>query len=189
MGNWMSLTRLVVALVAAGVLSAAVPAAQNSAATEWSRFRGPNGSGHAVGTEFPTEFNKTTNMVWRLALPPGHSSPIVWKDRIYLTAFRGEALFTIAIDRASGKLLWERQAPETKTRILDKRNNPASPSPAVEDDRVYVFFPDYGLLAYDAAGKELWQMRLGPFDNIYGMGAHRQNNTSACPAVEATDTR
>jgi outer membrane protein assembly factor BamB len=54
---------------------------------------------------------------------------------------------------------------------VDKRNNPASPSVALEENRVYVFFPDYGLLAYDAAGKELWRKPLGPFDNIYGMGA------------------
>ena len=57
------------------------------------------------------------------------------------------------------------------TKIIDKRNNPASPSPAVEENRIYVFFPDYGLLAYDAAGKELWKVPLGPFNNIYGMGA------------------
>ncbi len=158
-------------LIAAGVVGSAAPAAQQSTATAWSRFRGPNGSGQAIGGEFPIEFNKTTNILWRLPLPQGHSSPIVWKDRIYLTAFRGEALFTMAIDRASGTIVWDRQAPETKTVIVDKRNNPASPSPAVEDDRVYVFFPDYGLLAYDSAGKELWRMRLGPFDNIYGMGA------------------
>ena len=110
-------------------------------------------------------------MLWRLALPKGHSSPIIWKDRIYLTAFRGDALFTIAVDRATGKQLWERQAPETKTKIVDKRNNPASPSPALEENRVYVFFPDYGLIAYDAAGKELWKKPLGPFNNIYGLGA------------------
>lgn len=139
--------------------------------TEWSRFRGPNGSGHASGTAFPTEFNQTKNMLWRLPLPKGHSSPIIWKDRIYLTAFRGDALFTMAIDRTSGKLIWERQAPETKTNVVDKRNNPASPSPALEENRVYVFFPDYGLITYDAAGKEIWKKPLGPFNNIYGMGA------------------
>ena len=54
---------------------------------------------------------------------------------------------------------------------IDKRNNAASPSPAVEGDGVYVFFPDYGLVAYDAAGTERWTMPLGPFNNIYGMGA------------------
>lgn len=163
---------VVAAVLAAGLLAGvAALSAQQPSTTDWARFRGPNGSGHAIGDRFPTEFGKDKNMLWRLPLPQGHSSPIIWKDRIYLTAFRGDALFTMAIDRATGTLLWERQAPETKTRILDKRNNPASPSPVLEDNRVYVFFPDYGLIAYDAAGKELWQKRLGPFDNIYGMGA------------------
>jgi outer membrane protein assembly factor BamB len=110
-------------------------------------------------------------MLWRLPLPPGHSSPILLGDRIYLTAFRGETLMTMAIDRARGSIVWERPAPEVKTRFIDKRNNAASPSPAVEADGVYVFFPDYGLIAYDAAGTQLWSMPLGPFSNIYGMGS------------------
>ena len=58
-----------------------------------------------------------------------------------------------------------------KTNVVDKRNNPASPSPAVEENGVYVFFPDYGLVAYDRSGREQWRMPLGPFTNIYGMGA------------------
>jgi len=124
---------------AVAVLTLASVLSAQKSPTEWTRFRGPNGSGHATGSGFPTEFNKTKNMLWRLPLPQGHSSPIIWNDRIYLTAFRGDALFTMAIDRQTGTLLWERQAPETKTRILDKRNNPASPSPALENDRVYVF--------------------------------------------------
>jgi outer membrane protein assembly factor BamB len=155
----------------AGMFMVSALSAQQQPSASWSRFRGPNGSGHAEGTTFPTEFSKEKNMLWRLPLPQGHSSPIIWKDRIYLTGFRGDALFTIAVDRESGKLLWERQAPETKTRVVDKRNNPASPSPVLEENRVYVFFPDYGLLAYDASGKELWRKPLGPFNNIYGMGA------------------
>ena len=164
----MKSSRLLLAvLLVSGVASLS---AQQSA-TDWSRFRGPNGSGQARGDKFPTEFSQTKNMLWRLALPKGHSSPIIWKDRIYLTAFRGDELFTIAVDRATGKQLWERKAPETKTKIVDKRNNPASPSPALEENRVYVFFPDYGLIAYDADGKELWKKPLGPFNNIYGMGA------------------
>jgi outer membrane protein assembly factor BamB len=138
---------------------------------DWSRFRGPNGSGISSATGIPTEFGPAKNLLWRLDLPQGHSSPILLGDRIYLTAFRGEALLTLAIDRQSGKVLWERTAPQVKTKIVDKRNNPASPSPAVEANGVYVFFPDYGLIAYDASGKQLWTMPLGPFNNIYGMGA------------------
>jgi outer membrane protein assembly factor BamB len=77
----------------------------------------------------------------------------------------------MAIDRLKGRVLWERVAPTVKTKVVDKRNNPASPSPAVDETGAYVFFPDYGLIAYDAAGKERWTMPLGPFTNIYGMGA------------------
>jgi hypothetical protein len=140
-------------------------------ATEWSRFRGPNGSGISSASKIPTEFGPGRNQLWRLPLPQGHSSPILFGDRIYLTGFRGDTLVTMAIDRMQGKVIWEKAAPPVKTRIIDKRNNAASPSPAVEDDGVYVFFPDYGLVAYDAKGAELWTMPLGPFNNIYGMGA------------------
>ena len=104
-------------------------------------------------------------------MPQGHSSPILLDDRIYLTGLRADRLVTLAIDRASGRILWERAAPLVKTRVIDKRNNPASPSPAVERDAVFVFFPDYGLIAYERSGKERWAMPLGPFTNIYGMGA------------------
>jgi hypothetical protein len=137
----------------------------------WSRFRGPNGSGVSTATNVPIEFGPSKNLLWRLALPRGHSSPIIFGDRIYLTAFRGEDLLTIAIDRQAGRILWERPAPSVKTRVVDKRNNPASPSPAVDETGVYVFFPDYGLIAYDTTGQQRWTMPLGPFNNIYGMGA------------------
>ena len=140
-------------------------------APDWSRFRGPNGSGISTATKVPTEFGPDKNLLWRLPLPQGHSSPILQGDRIYLTALRDDTLVTIAIDRGTGKILWERGAPQVKTVVVDKRNNPASPSPAVEDNGVYVFFPDYGLIAYDRGGKQLWAMPLGPFNNIYGMGA------------------
>jgi outer membrane protein assembly factor BamB len=144
-----------------------------SAATapDWSRFRGPNGSGVSSATRVPVEFGPAKNLLWRTELPQGHSSPILEGGRIYLTGFRDDVLVTLAIDRASGRIIWERPAPKVETKVVDKRNNPASPSPAVEPDGVYVFFPDYGLIAYDASGSERWTMPLGPFSNIYGMGA------------------
>lgn len=138
---------------------------------DWSRFRGPNGSGISSATSVPTEFGSSKNLLWRLPLPPGHSSPILHRDRIYLTAYRGNTLLTLAVDRNEGRVLWERAAPEVETRVVDKRNNPASPSPAVDDEGVFVFFPDYGLVGYDLSGKALWDIPLGPFNNIYGMGA------------------
>ena len=122
-------------------------------------------------TGVPTEFGPSRNQLWRLPVPQGHSSPVLLEDRIYLTGNRDGALVTLAIDRGTGRTIWEKAAPPVKTRLVDKRNNPASPSPAVERNGVYVFFPDYGLIGYDGAGRQRWAIPLGPFNNIYGMGA------------------
>jgi outer membrane protein assembly factor BamB len=138
---------------------------------EWARFRGPNGSGVSESGALPTEFGPAKNVIWKTDLPQGHSSPIIFANRIYLTAFRDGQLLSLAIDRATGKVLWEREAPRNRREKLDSRNHPASPSAAADGERVVFFFADYGLLAYDVNGKELWRRPLGPFNNVYGMGA------------------
>jgi outer membrane protein assembly factor BamB len=158
-------------VIPAAVVLLAATATIAAAPPDWSRFRGPNGSGVSSATRVPTQFGPSRNQLWRLPVPPGHSSPILFGDRIYLTGLRAGALVTLAIDRATGRVVWDRAAPSVKTRIVDKRNNPASPSPAVERNGVYVFFPDYGLIGYNGAGDERWSVPLGPFTNIYGMGA------------------
>jgi outer membrane protein assembly factor BamB len=116
-------------------------------------------------------FGPAENLVWKTELPAGHSSPILTADRVFLTAVEGETLFTYALDRTTGRILWKREAPRTRVTKIDSRNNPASPSPAVDEKGVYVFFPDYGILAYDFEGDERWRHPLGPFQNVYGMGA------------------
>jgi outer membrane protein assembly factor BamB len=147
------------------LLAAAPPA------SEWARFRGPNGSGVAEVAGLPVEFGPTRNVIWKTDLPQGYSSPIVYGNRIFLTGIRDGRLLCFAIDRASGKVLWEREVPRDRREKLDQRNHPASPSAAADGEHVYFFFADYGLLAYDVNGKELWRKPLGPFNNIYGMGA------------------
>jgi len=139
--------------------------------TDWSRFRGPNGSGISETKGLPVEFGPEKNVVWKVDLPQGYSSPIIHGDRIFLTALRDQALVTIAVDRTSGKVLWERAAPRARTEKLDRRNRPAAASAATDGERVSVFFGDYGLITYDVNGKELWKQPLGPFNNVYGMGA------------------
>ena len=144
-----------------------------SPATEadWSRFRGPNGSGLSDTTGLPAEFSPAVNVVWKTELPQGYSSPVVFANRIFLTGYRGDTLLTFAVDRATGKLLWEKEAPRDRKEKLDKRNHPAAASAATDGASVFTFFGDYGLLAYDVDGRELWRTPLGPFNNIYGMGA------------------
>ena len=145
--------------------------AQSASNPDWIRFRGPNGSGVSVAKNVPIEFGPNKNLLWRVELPVGYSSPILFRDRVYLTGVRDKTLVTFVLDRATGKTIWERTAPAEARPPVDKRNNPASPSVAVEATALYVFFPDYGLVSYDLAGKELWKLPLGPFNNIYGMGA------------------
>ena len=141
-----------------------------ASAQDWSRFRGPNGSGVAAVEGLPDRLDEDT-LAWRTELAPGHSSPVVHSGRVFLTAQEGEELVTIALDAETGEPLWSAAAPPTEIAKIDGRNHPASPSAAVDEERVVVFFPDFGLLAYDHEGNELWKHPLGPFQNVYGMGA------------------
>src|SRR6266540_804403 len=75
-------------------------------ASEWPQFRGPNASGISDETKLPVEFGPDRNVVWKTALPPGHSSPSVAGDKIFLTAIENDKLYTIALQRATGRILW-----------------------------------------------------------------------------------
>ena len=140
-------------------------------ATDWDRFRGPDGGGVVETGKLPSSFGEKRNLHWRTALPAGHSSPIVSNGRVFLTAFEGDELLVICLDAASGKVLWRKAAPRDRKSSVDKRNSPASPSAAADGQAIYVFFQDAGLVSYDYQGKLLWRTPLGPFQNVYGMGA------------------
>ncbi len=139
--------------------------------TDWNRFRGPNGCGVADAVNLPTEFGPDKNLIWRIDLPTGYSSPVIAHGKIFVTAVVDEQLFTICLKQATGEELWRQEAPRDRKEPLDPHNNPASPSPVVDDSGVYVFFPDFGLIAYSLDGQLKWKHPLGPFTNLYGMGA------------------
>lgn len=141
------------------------------AAADWTQFRGPNGSGVSPSKDLPEHFDAQKNVVWRTALPLGHSSPVFTTDHIFVTAFEGKTLLTICLDRASGKVLWRRQAPREREEVFQQTNGPASPSPVTDGTNVYVFFGDFGLLSYGPDGNERWRVPLGPFNNVNGHGS------------------
>jgi len=87
--------------------------------SDWARFRGPNGSGVAEVGALPAEFGPTRNVIWKTDLPQGYSSPIVHGNHIYLTGVRAGQLLSFALDRTTGKVLWEREAPRTRREKLD----------------------------------------------------------------------
>src|SRR5579862_2071612 len=100
-----------------------------AAASDWTRFRGPNGSGVNETTGLPAEFGPQQNLVWRTPLPPGHSSPLLVGDRIFLTAYEGDRLLTFCLDRSTGKIQWRREVPRQRNEKLYPQNSPASPTP------------------------------------------------------------
>ncbi len=144
-------------------------------AQDWSQFRGPNGSGVSTTTGVPVEFGPNKNILWKTELPPGHSSPVLTRDRIFVTAHTKEKdnykLLVISLDRQTGKVVWQREVPRSRIGRLQDVNGPASPSPVTDGSNVYAFFQEFGLVSYDAAGKERWKLPLGPFNMFYGFGA------------------
>jgi outer membrane protein assembly factor BamB len=141
------------------------------AAANWTQFRGPNGSGISSSKDLPEHFDMQRNVVWRTALPAGHSSPVFTADHIFVTAVEGKTLLTICLDRASGKVIWRREAPREREEYFQNTNGPASPSPVTDGANVYVFFGDFGLLSYGPEGNERWRLPLGPFNNVNGHGS------------------
>lgn len=143
-----------------------------SRADAWPQFRGNNASGRAAGdAALPTQIGPETNVVWSVEVPSGHSSPVVYGDRIYLTAVEDERLWTLALDRSSGKELWRQEAPHDSLEEIHTIGSYAQPTPVTDGQYVVSLFGSSGLYAYDRDGKQQWHMPLGPFSNNFGAGS------------------
>jgi outer membrane protein assembly factor BamB len=127
--------------------------------SDWPQFRGSMGA--SVGTgEPPVTFGPTTNILWQVPVASGDSSPIIWGERLFLTALNGDKLETDCYDRSKGTLLWRKPAPATRLEPAHRLSSPATPTPATDGERLYVYFGSYGVLAYDFAGNEIWRREL-----------------------------
>lgn len=157
-------------IVAASIGCAAGNA--NVLAGDWLQFRGPNASGIAVGSgALPADITPDRHVVWKTPLPPGHSSPVVAGSRIFLTGVRDGRLLTLGLDRQSGKVLWEAEAPHETLETVHRIGSHAQSSPATDGRHVVSFFGSSGLYCYDTDGRELWRHRMGPFKNDFGAGS------------------
>jgi outer membrane protein assembly factor BamB len=139
--------------------------------SDWSRFRGPNGSGVSDALNLPVTFDPKQNVVWKAVVPPGHSSPILSNDRIFLTAYEDKKLVVICLERSTGKELWRRSIIKNRSERRSMGNDPATPTPATDGKNIYAFFSDFGLLSYDPQGTERWRVALGPFTVPHGMAS------------------
>lgn len=138
---------------------------------QWTQFRGPNGSGVDSTAGYPTEFSPSKNVIWKKEIPYGQSSPVLAGGHVYLTAAEPSRLLTICLDARTGRELWRREIPRKKPQTIFRANDPASPTPAADENGVVAFFAELGLVAYSADGKDRWSVPLGPFKNFYGMAA------------------
>ncbi len=139
----------------------------------WPQLRGPGGEGVAKGKDkFPTQFGPAKNVLWKVSLPSGWSSPCIAGDRIFVTGFdaKTKKLETLCLDRLTGKMLWRNEAPVKKLESVHKTSSVAASTPASDGERVYVYFGSYGLLCYDLAGKELWKLPLPATRVRFGSG-------------------
>ena len=164
------MTRLFPALLGVGVWCAAAAAGP----PEWPQFRGPGGAGIADGQKLPTKLGPDTNVKWKVPVPPGMSSPVIAGDKLFLTAFDGGKLWTVAYARADGKERWRREAPAKAIEAYHKtESSPAASTPATDGERVVSYFGSCGLICYDLAGNELWRHELpvAQTNNDFGTGS------------------
>lgn len=144
-------------------LASAPCAAEERTIPRWPQFRGPAGLGVAVDqTRYPGQIGLKKNLLWKVLLPLGQSSPCIWGERIFLTGFAKDRnqLETICIDRQRGEIRWRQAASAKKIERTHSISSPAVPTPATDGEHVYVYFGSLGLLCYDFDGKLVWSLPL-----------------------------
>ncbi len=146
-------------------------AAALALAADWPQFRGPNASGVAPSDATPPV--KFGSAKWKTPLLVGHSSPTVWGDRIFLTSFEAatKKLELLCISSKSGAILWRHAAPASPIEETHVVSNPATASPAVDENRVYAYFSSYGVMAFDHQGEPQWSAPLPMPKTHHGSGA------------------
>jgi outer membrane protein assembly factor BamB len=146
-------------------------------AQEWTRFRGPNGTGISAAKEIPVKWSES-EFAWRVAIP-GRSDgqPVFWGEKIFLTSAQddGHERLMICLEKSDGKELWTKKFPMSP-KGKKEGNNPtfSASTPVVDKDRVVACFADpqqFLVKAWDHAGKELWTVNLGPYQSAHGFGA------------------
>jgi len=150
---------------------------QQVLAENWPAWRGPRGDGTSLETNVPTQWSPTQNIVWKTELPgAGHSSPIVWGSRVFVTAAlpgkQERAL--LCLERKTGRILWQQTVLTAPLEAKQSDNSYASGTPATDGERVYVAFLEIKqvvVAAYDFSGKQLWLVRPGEFQNDHGFSS------------------
>ena len=148
--------------------------ATTAQAQEWTRFRGPNGSGQSEASTIPATWSDN-EYLWKSTLPGiGHSSPVLWGDKIFLTSADPQdgTRYVLCLAATDGRLIWKQGFPSQSHRI-HLQNSLASSTPTVDQDHVYCAWAtpeELTLVALNHDGTEAWRANLGPFVSQHGFG-------------------
>ena len=142
----------------------------------WNQFRGPHANGHADSGRLPLRWSETEGVTWKTAVHgKAWSSPVVWGDRIWMTSATkdGKRLFAIGVDAASGKIVRDITVFEiAEPMFCYPYNSYASPTPVVEEGRLWVHYGSAGTACLDtASGKVLWTRQDLRCDHFRGPGS------------------
>jgi len=149
---------------------ALVSATVTLTAENWPQWRGPNMNGATEDQGAPIAWSTNSNVLWRVALPEaGNSSPIVWKDRVFVTQAFGKRRALMCVDRKTGALLWTAGPMYELAEPTMTESNPyCAASPVTDGKRVIAHFGSAGLYCYDFSGRELWHADLGKISHPFG---------------------
>lgn len=162
----------------------------------WPQWRGPLGTGEAPDADPPTQWSEEENVRWKIALPGrGHSTPIVWRDQVFLTAAvpvgpalepkfsgapgahdnlpvtRRHQFMVFALSRGDGRILWRKTVREALPHEGGHHSGSlASASPVTDGEHLFAFFGSYGLYCLRLDGTPVWQLDLGRMQSKHGHG-------------------
>jgi len=142
---------------------------------QWSQFRGPEGNGHINTTSVPLEWSENKNISWKTSIHDrGWSSPVIWNNQIWMTTAtkNGKKTFAICVDKMTGNVLHDINVFEVESpQAITIDNTYASPTPVIEEGRVYVHFGTYGTACINTSnGNILWTRRDLKCDHEKGAG-------------------
>jgi outer membrane protein assembly factor BamB len=145
-------------------------------AQDWPQFRGPTGQGISAATNVPVKWSPATNIAWKAEIPgQGWSSPVLSGGKVYLTSAitSPPSLRAICLNAATGKVLWDAEVlrPEpVAIKVRHQKNSPASATPVVTADRLYVHFGHMGTASLDLSGNVLWRQTGLKYPPVHGNG-------------------
>ena len=182
-----------------------------AAAVNWPQFRGPAATGIADNQHPPTTWDVKagTNVQWKTPIPGlGHSCPIVWGNRVFLTtaissgdpdpkirtgnygdvaSVNDKSKHTwqvLCLDRETGKILWTRTAHEGVPKIKRHlKGSQANCTPATDGKRVVACFGSEGLYCYDFEGKQLWKRDLSTIDSSFAVDQEYEWGFGSSPVI------